>query len=112
MTFKHCKRKGPQCKKKLRSQDAGTVSTSQTPTPPGHLNPDQLADLQSQILALKEDIAFMQGEEAKISTGADNSPSMGGFGATRGAYPNKILEEQTELAQLQAQMKAGGGQPY
>jgi hypothetical protein len=89
--------------KNLRTQETGTPSGPQTSTPAGHLTPDQIADLQNQIIALKEDIAFMQREEGLFSNG---------YGSTHGAYSDKILEEQSQLAQLQAQLKAGGGQPY
>jgi len=75
------------------------------PAPSG-LTSEQRAAIQSQISALQADISFMQGEEAKvIQEGNKQAVKRDGRTTSQGAYQDKIISEQAQLNQLQAELK-------
>ena len=92
----------------LEEQERQQAQTNaiQTPTPVSQgLSSGQRASIQAQITALQQDIAFMQAEQQKVYQSGDKQVvKADGRGANQGAYAQKILDEQNEVSQLQAEL--------
>lgn len=87
-------------------QPAVTPVTAVQAAPPQQgLSDAQRASIQDQITELQADIAFMKKDETKVIQ-LDHKQLVKADGriATQGAYREKIIEEQEQVAQLQAQL--------
>lgn len=70
------------------------------------LPPEERDRIEAEIQRLKDDIRFMQQEEDKLTANRRNLRVDGGR-VSRGGYADKIIEEQRQLNDLQAQLSGG-----
>jgi len=99
----------------LEVQQQAKASAAAIPTPTAaqssaassnSLSAAQRASIQAQIESLQQDITFMQGEEAKVYQESNKQVvKADGNVTTQGAYTQKIVDEQAEIQQLQAQLR-------
>jgi hypothetical protein len=82
------------------SQPRPVSTTSQGSAASAKVN---VAAIQSQISSLNADIAFMQAQEAKTANNGHVLVTDGNK-ITKGAYADKIADEQAEVNELQSQL--------